>query len=168
MQKTAIIMCGMPGSGKTSWRKQFKDKAYVISTDDIVEQAALDSGRSYADTWVSMVDDLEAILIYQALEAKHHDIVIFDQTNLTREKRDRIKAIAGDDFRYVIADFSHVKFITLCERNAQRKLKGRDIPHEVMTAMYESKQHPTEEEGVILPFGRFSVDIPLINYKLRD
>jgi predicted kinase len=162
MQKLVFILCGLPGSGKSTWRERFvaefdpNENPYTVSTDDVVEEWAKQLNQTYAETWLQMREQLEPMLMAQMCEAMKHNIVVIDSTNLSKAKRDRIKQILGREPQYFIVDFTEVLFDTLLERNAKRKLKGRDIPIEILRHMEDTSDTPTILEGTILRAGSVS------------
>lgn len=157
MQKLAFILCGLPGSGKSTWRERFVaefsplEKPYTVSTDDVVEEWADNLGQTYAETWLQMREQLEPMLMAQMCEAMKHEKVVIDSTNLTLNKRTRIMQILGPDYKYFVVDFTGVGMPTILQRNKERATKGRSLPLEVLYAMDTIMEQPSPTlDNVIL------------------
>lgn len=164
MQKLVFILCGLPGSGKSTWRETFVNSLpnsvskYVVSTDDTVEEFAEASKQTYAETWLQMREQLEPMLMAQLCVALQHDVVVIDSTNLTLNKRTRIRQILGSDYKYFVVDFTGVSLDTILERNKVRATRGRNLPLEVLHAMNMLMEppSPTNDNVIILRQGAVS------------
>lgn len=164
MQKLVFILCGLPGSGKSTWRETFVNSLpssvskYVVSTDDIVEEFAEASKQLYAETWLQMREQLEPMLMAQMCVATQHDVVVIDSTNLTLNKRTRIRQILGPDYKYFVVDFTGVGMPTILQRNKERAAKGRNLPLEVLHSMdmLMEPPSPTKDNVIILRQGAVS------------
>jgi tRNA uridine 5-carbamoylmethylation protein Kti12 len=157
MQKLVFILCGLPGSGKSTWRERFvaefdsNEKPYTVSTDDVVEEWAKQLNQTYAETWLQMREQLEPMLMAQMCEAMKHDKVVVDSTNLTAAKRNRIIDILGPDCKYFVVDFTGVGMPTILQRNKERAARGRSLPLEVLHSMDTIMEQPSPTlDGVIL------------------
>ncbi len=87
----AIVLVGLPGSGKSTWAWDFKGGYPVLSTDAHIERMSYDAGLSYAEGFDKFYR--------MAVAAFKQDIdrfrdekkpFIWDQVNLTRAERDVI------------------------------------------------------------------------------
>lgn len=164
MQKLVFILCGLPGSGKSTWRERFvtefdsNEKPYTVSTDDVVEEWAKQLNQTYAETWLQMREQLEPMLMAQMCEAMKHDKVVVDSTNLTAAKRNRIMDILGPDCKYFVVDFTGVGMPTILQRNKERAAGGRSLPLEVLHAMdiLMEQPSPTQDNIILLRQGAVS------------
>ena len=164
MQKLVFILCGLPGSGKSTWRERFvtefdsTEKPYTVSTDDVVEEWAKQLNQTYAETWLQMREQLEPILMAQMCEAMKHDKVVVDSTNLTAAKRNRIMDILGPDCKYFVVDFTGVGMPTILQRNKERAARGRSLPLEVLHSMdmLMEQPSPTQDNIILLRQGAVS------------
>jgi tRNA uridine 5-carbamoylmethylation protein Kti12 len=170
--KTCFVMVGLPGSGKTTWRNTFVDllkqrniSHYVISTDEIVEKHAEEKGIPYAAAWRTLKDKLENILLVQVVEAVKHDVVIWDQTNLTMSKRRKIRGLIGKEYNFIAVDFfSGTPMDVVYARNNERKEKGRSIATKVIQAMNQWGVRPTFKEGYsVISHGKVSEILDLLD-----
>ncbi len=159
--KILIIMCGLPGSGKTTYRSALSN-AYVISSDDYIETLAKQEGLTYADSWNKYKDMAEAFLMNQVADARMSNagLVIWDQTNLTAKKRSRIASMFEGYTKYV-ADFTKVPYELILKRNSERKKVGRDIPLCVLNSMHNSIEDPIYDGYAhdVLECGRVSIKV---------
>lgn len=138
------MLIGVPGSGKSTWIKNNKHDAVVISTDDYVERAAEKQGKTYSEVFKDVIgfatDQMEKDII-QAVRNERD--IIWDQTNLTAKSRKAKLAKIPDDYHKVAVFFPVPK--DLRDRLASRP--GKTIPEPVVLSMINQLQPPTKEEG---------------------
>lgn len=135
-----IIMCGLPGSGKSTIAKKIKD-SIIISTDDIREE--INGDASNQDN-ASRVFEIAFSRIKTNLIKKEYKNVIFDATNINyKKRRDLINKFKKDANKikciFVFADYKEC-----LERNKKR---DRVVPKEVIKSMYYSFYVPQKFEG---------------------
>jgi predicted kinase len=149
-QPEMVMLVGLPGSGKSTYIAQLKKhKNYVvISTDDILEQIAKDSGISYSDAFNSYYKESEKkmfIHLRQAINKKQN--IIIDQTNMTVGSRSRKLGLVPNSYTKIAVVFS-VDSAELQRRLDNReKETGKRIPSSVIKSMREAYQEPTKSEG---------------------
>lgn len=147
---TFIMLVGLPASGKSTIRKRLADKypyAVVLSTDDLVEAAAQETGNTYSGVFPSVIDmatkkveDLFDQSVNLGID------IIDDRTNLTRWRR-------TNKLETVIMRGGYNKVCIVVEVDEEERQKrmlervGKTIPADVDTRMRESWQRPTVEEG---------------------
>lgn len=81
--KEAILMCGLPRSGKTTETQKYKDFKYFILSKDLI-RLQLFNKRFYQDGEYLVLSTFKTILNY--VIKQELDIVI-DETNLTIQRR---------------------------------------------------------------------------------
>lgn len=141
MKPLLIVMCGISGSGKSTWAQQwarFHTNTTVVSTDRI---------RKYLFGSESVQKDGDKVfklaynLIWDELHKKRN--VVFDAMSLL--KRDRLTLIEkfGEmaDMCCVVTGNDYAR---ACEN--QRK-RDRQVPDEVVLAQSKRFQMPTIDEG---------------------
>lgn len=139
------MLIGVPASGKSTWRAQYVGTAAVISTDDIIEQTAAASGRTYNDAFK---ENIKFATDMANTRAKHafatDEDVIWDQTNLTPKSRKSKLDMVPKHYERIA-----VVFPTPDEEEWQRRLDrpGKSIPQHILMGMRDSMKLPTEEEG---------------------
>jgi predicted kinase len=127
-----IMTLGLPGSGKTTWAKQYQtDHLNVVRVNKDDLRAMMHNGeyRNY-DIAILVVRDF---IVREALESGYD--VIVDDTNFSPRHRVRLEELAaqyGADFE--VQDFTHVPLETCIERDV-----GRDKPvgEQVIRQMWE-------------------------------
>lgn len=143
-RKTFIVLAGIPYSGKTTFRKAYLKDFATISLDDLVNEVANASNKTYNEVWHSCVTECNAKL--QALYNKYSDQhVVVDMTNLTAKKRrNLIKDRAGD--RYKVCIYFP---IPEPEEFANRVLNRpfQVISPNILKNMVDMYVEPTKEEG---------------------
>lgn len=151
------ILCGIPGSGKSTWARQ--QKGTVISTDAIREQLFGDESMQYSDEFLKgmgyrpdrlseekkrsiCAGEVFSLAKEMASEAIAKDDVYFDATNISpRGRKSLLEAIPYDR---AYADVISVPLETALERNASRK---RHVPEDVIRSMYRRFVMPSCDEG---------------------
>lgn len=133
----AVLMCGLPGSGKDRWIAQNLPNHEVVSLDDIRD--ALDAPPSGAQG--------EVIAHARSLAREHlrarRDFV-WNATNLTRQRRSElIELFAGYGARVRIA-YIEVPWETL---RAQNRARERVVPERAIEAMTERWEVPDATEA---------------------
>ena len=138
-----IMMCGVPGSGKSTWvRNNFPDIEPV--SRDAIRFAILDErGGDY----FAYEEEVFEKFIHQIIGSLVVDeITIADATHLNAKSRARVLnevARFADEIEAVVMD---VHLLTALERNDERE--GRAfVPRGVIRRMYFQMETPTIEEG---------------------
>ena len=148
--KRAYMLVGVPGSGKSTWLKQFSDHgAVLVSSDQYIEEAAATAGKTYSEVFADEADRATVKMkadITQAIEDGRD--IVWDQTNLTvksrRPKVERLKQ-AGYD---VVAIVFELLPDELERRRSMRKFEtGKTVAPHILRSMEASYQRPTEAEG---------------------
>ncbi|MDW6002507.1 AAA family ATPase [Vibrio mangrovi] len=133
------VMCGISGSGKSTWIKKNLPDCQVISLDDIREEI---NGRRASQKNLGQILQLARNRLKSAL-AKRQDVV-WDATNLRY------------DFRKIIGDFgrSYGALITLVVFHIEEKTfrkndrnRRHTVGDEILNGQMESLQYPSFTEG---------------------
>lgn len=156
MNKEAVILVGLPCTGKSTYIERAKKaleeaghEVAVISSDNHVDRLAAERGQTYSEAFKDVAD--------QAMKAMEADVkdaiatgkfILWDQTNLTVKSRaPKIKRLT--DAGYTV----HARVCELPEEiraklQAKRALHtGKDIPGFVIASMRKSYEAPMHEEG---------------------
>lgn len=145
MTKVLYMLIGLPGSGKSSFRKEISADAAVISTDDVLENLAKFEGKTYNEVFKENIAYAERVMAEAININKDKDIVIWDQTNLTSATRKSKLAKFPDHKK--IAVYFDIDHAVIDRRNEEREKFGRSIPWGILSSMKKSIEMPTEEEG---------------------
>ena len=134
-----ICLCGMPGSGKTTWAENFlinhpdylyfsPDKYYErLNGDDRIRENTF-------EVWMAMFRDINTAL-------KDNKNVLIDSDNLTYHQRMQWVEWFPNVNGRVLVLFEE-DFNTCFERVSQRR---RIIPYEAMSAKWHKWERPTSE-----------------------
>lgn len=150
--KSAIILIGLPASGKSTFRDQFPHlDPFIYSTDDVIEEIAKENNSTYAETFsdevVKLALETANTRLAEAIEQGRN--ILWDQTNLGMYKRTKALITIPDDYYktgYVfLPPLWESDYETLERRLTSRE--GKDIPKSVMIDMMDRYQMPTITEG---------------------
>ena len=134
------MLCGLPGSGKSTWVNQNKrENTIILSSDKIREELF---GAEEIQGNPKQVFNLLYKRAEEALEQEKN--VIIDSTNLSRANREKfIKRF------YPLADcLSIIIFLESAEECIERqKKRDRKVPASVIRRMAQQMEMPTFDEG---------------------
>lgn len=135
------IMCGLPGSGKSTYAMQLavKENAIVVSTDNIRE--LLNGDASIQDN-AEQVFKIAHKLILKYLDDDSN--VIFDATNISYKRRMELIKRYKKHADSIECVFIAVPYEVCLERNQKR---DRKVPEEVIERMYHNFYVPQLFEG---------------------
>lgn len=147
--KTLFVMCGLPGSGKSTYLKEHISKlsgSVIVSRDDIRFSFIHKPSEYFA--YEDQVQQIFWDKINEALAAGNN--VYADQTSLTKNARKKlIRNVKGYD--RLIAIWIDTDFSTCFERNKQREGLAR-VPSDVLRSMNKKFQPPSLNEGFDIVF----------------
>lgn len=147
-----VVMVGLPGSGKSTWRDKFlasADKEYVvISSDDEIERLAKDAGMDYTSGFKQFIGAATGITKQKFRDAVNSNRnILWDQTNLSAKKRRGILQQVPDEYHKTAVAFE-VPDDELKRRLRRRENEtGKSIPPEVIKSMAKSYDRPSKSEG---------------------
>jgi predicted kinase len=138
------MLAGVPGSGKTTWIKNNKHDAVVLSTDNYIERAAEKHGKTYSEVFQDTIGYATEQMEKDLLQAVRNERdIIWDQTNLTAKARKGKLSRIPKHYKKIGVYFSVPQ--DLRDRLASRP--GKTIPEPVILSMINQFQPPTKEEG---------------------
>ena len=151
--KNAIIMVGLPGSGKSTIARLINccDQYAIMSLDDIIEDYARQANNTYSEVFEKYVA-LAAKQLENKIESAIIDgkDIIFDQTNLSIYSRHRIiRELYASNRRYnITAIVVTEQESVISERLRIRgELTGKIIPDNVIAGMKSRFEFPSLSEG---------------------
>jgi predicted kinase len=141
---TIYMLVGVPGSGKTTWIRNNKHDAVVLSTDDYIEKIAAKQGKTYSEVFKDAIGDATDQMEKDLIQAVRNERdIIWDQTNLTAKTRKSKLSRIPKSYKKVGVYFSVPQ--DLRDRLASRP--GKTIPEPVIISMINQLQPPSKEEG---------------------
>lgn len=143
-EKTLVIMCGPPGSGKTTLAKRIADTRpnyYIISPDDIREELTGDPNDQSKN-----IEVFDKVYNRIGLYLDQGCNVIYDATNCRSNYRTRILDACANCSNKIIALVSTVPIYKCIQQNENRE---RHVPEDIIEKMYFTlrKHPPTLFEG---------------------
>jgi putative nucleotidyltransferase with HDIG domain len=140
--KEVVILCGLPASGKTSWKYENIDGGfYNVSRDKIIEDIGV--GENYNEKWNNINQkQVDKQLQANFITAKAHDKVYVDMTHMSKKSRRRSLSHFGPEYKkkcvVFLPDLQEIKL-----RNEKRC--GKIIDESVYDKMMRSFYPPTYE-----------------------
>jgi predicted kinase len=139
-----IILIGLPGSGKTTWRKAKVSQGYkgvVINPDDvrkIVFGVYFDPKKEH-DVWEYICGKLRRALL-------KGESICFDATNVKKKRRKALIKLGHEYSAYIEAIYFKVPSEVVLKRNVKRPADER-VPLGIMMRMIRNIQPPELSEG---------------------
>lgn len=131
MSAELVVLCGLAGSGKSTWRREHLAATHVVVSKDLMRSRSGKEARQQRE-------------IRAALGAGR--AVVVDNTNLTREVRAALLALAREFGVPARAVVVHVPVELALERNAQREGPAR-VPDGIVRQMAALWEEPVVDEG---------------------
>lgn len=135
-KKEALVLIGLPGSGKSTYAETFRQYGYkIISSDSIRRQLGYltDMSRN-AEVFDLFYSELRE-------QSKRHSVIV-DATNLLVEYRSRV--IRELQSNYIKAVYFDISLSDILERNRKRQDK---VPVDTIIKMYNTMERPDISEG---------------------
>jgi predicted kinase len=140
-----VMLVGLPGVGKSTFRQQIDTNAVVLSTDDWIQEKADWEGTTYDAIWARDIKQAESAMRAAFAQAiKYRANIIMDRTNLSAKKRKGwLTQLPSAYFKMALV------FDTPDEVEHARRLQrpGKFIPPMVLDSMKENYKRPTMDEG---------------------
>ena len=142
--KILIMMCGIPASGKSTVARNLQKSignTPIVSMDDIRVYLF---GTRKCQKQGELVYSLSISKTIRLLQKQ--DVVIYDATNRTKEKRKEIAEYIQERVKCIIyCVYMATPFDTAIERNKNRD-KNIQVPGKVIHRMFCTLEPPTKEE----------------------
>lgn len=138
-----ILMCGIAGSGKSTWIKNNFPNITPVSRDAIRFDLLDERGGEYFDYEDEVFDKFIRQIIGSLVV---DEITIADATHLNKKARAKVLnkvAKFADEIEVIVID---VPLKTALERNELREGRSR-VPRGVIRRMFFQMEAPTRDEG---------------------
>jgi predicted kinase len=126
-----VILIGLPGSGKTTFRKQRLDATHLVISKDLLRNNRRPARR-------------QAQLIDQALAAGQS--IVVDNVNATREERAELIRHAKS-YRARVVGFHFESSVQDCLRRNRSRQGKAQVPDVAIFAMAKIFRRPEQQEG---------------------
>lgn len=146
--KHLIVLCGLPGSGKTTYRNgPAFDDYKVCSTDDIIEAMAAGMGKTYSQAFAECIEPATKLMNENfARYLKNGDNIIFDQTNLSPKKRRAIVSQVPKDYEKTLVAFETDSASLMKIWLERKELGNKIISLTILNDMQSNYIKPTQDE----------------------
>jgi len=140
-----IVLVGLPGTGKSTFCSRLP-RFTTVSSDDHIEARAKAEGKTYTEVFKSAVKAATRQVEVDADTAKSlGQDVIWDQTNLSVEKRKKILDKFEDYVKICVTfDIPDNWMQRLYKRAGE---EGKYIPFGILCQMRDNLEPPTYSEG---------------------
>lgn len=150
MDKSFIMMVGLPGSGKsTKATEEYASKNFtIISADDDISAFAIANDISYQDAYDRHIDAATARCHAAARDAfAKGENVLWDQTNMSLDERSRkMAAVPADYFKMAIT--FELPVAELTDRFVGRfRETGKSVSPSTLNDLQKSYERPGRYEG---------------------
>ena len=150
--KKIYMLCGIPGSGKSTWAQEqvikLEGKGIIISRD-VIRFSMLGED----DAYFAHEDEVFNEFIRQAQEAindQEHTSIFIDATHLNEKNRNKVLSrLWRMDKDVVIGVYFDIPLEECLRRNALRTGRAL-VPETVIKNMYESLTKPLELDEMIV------------------
>lgn len=157
------MLCGIPGSGKSTWirhnqldqyigltnmsGKTYDNVSNILSTDAIIEEIASIYRLTYNDCFKDLIQfaDKQMHRELDLLIKNKAPVIVWDQTNLTVKSRRKKLAKIPSNYTKIAVNFSVPDTVELNRRLESRL--GKSIPKDVIESMIANYQPADVDEG---------------------
>lgn len=141
-RKRLVILCGVPGSGKSTWVRGHLSKGDIYVSRDEIRYSIVSSDEDYFSHEVEVYDKFVA----EINENLNKGLRVFaDATHINwASRRKLIERIQDREFVDIDTYVFNTSLKLCIKRNNQRK--GREcVPENVVRDMYSRFRHPTTD-----------------------
>lgn len=138
------LMCGIPGSGKSTWAKAHLDKDTKYISRDEIRFSMLEDG----DDYFAKEDEVYAKFCEEvSLALARYGKVIADATHLNFSSRNKLLrniTTIPDTISLIYMDVP----LEVCLQRNEARVGRKFVPETVIRNMYASLSLPSPEEGI--------------------
>jgi predicted kinase len=150
----AIMMTGIPASGKSTLREAIAsklDQPVIVAPDDLIDSVADAVGKFYRDIYTTEAARTvcyDAALFRMDEAIRNQRNLILDRTYLTREQRARALSRFAKQpvYRFISVTMEHPTDLTEWVSRLDSRV-GKEIPPKTLFAMIRSMESPGTDEG---------------------
>ena len=143
----ALVLVGMPGSGKSTWARHHPKHYEIASSDDFIKERAKKEGKTYSEVFEKYSSQARS-----AMKARVEGLIvarkpfIWDQTNLMKRERAGIYKLLHKTHKVVFVVF--LVPLDVCRKNneARGKETGQFIEESHFMKLAQAATFPDESE----------------------
>ena len=136
-----ILLSAIPGSGKSTWARQYQTEhpnTHIVSSDELrkVHFGAVNNFQHEQELWKLFLEGLNAY-------DKEEDVtVIADATNLTNAYRRYYKENTPNYDRHILVVFN-IPY-DICKIQNQMRTRDRVVPDKALESLYQEFEKPDD------------------------
>lgn len=139
--RTLILLSAVPGSGKSTWAKQYKEQhenTFIVSSDDIREElfGSAECFKNEKLVWETFERRLN-----EHVNDMNDLTVIADATHLSNRLRKMYYELTPNFDKHILVIFAIPWEVSL----KQNQMRNRVVPLDVMYRLKEEYEEPNEE-----------------------
>ena len=146
--KQLVVLCGIPGSGKSTWAKTKNGKYLKIVSRDAIRFSLIGENDEYfskeTEVFNTFINEIK-----KALKEEEILTVIADATHINQASRTKLLRALGKSLKdvEVVGMYFDANENLAIEHNEERKGTRTFVPHAVIRRMACQFEAPTEKEG---------------------
>lgn len=139
-KNTLIVLCGISGSGKSTFRDLLVAKGMDCVCPDIIrynlygDENIQGDGKKVFDIAYSQMIDY----------GEQEQDCVFDATNVTKKARKKIIEKAKNYYDFILCYYLHTPLPIALKRNSKRQ---RQVPEDVIYSQHQRFEQPSLDEG---------------------
>ena len=140
-----IMMCGIPGSGKSTYVEKHRGEHDLYISRDLIRFSMLEEGQEYFGK-EKLVFDTFVKTINQALKVNSIENIWVDATHINPPSRYKILRRISKQYKSLKIIVMDIPLSVCIDRNNYREGRAR-VPESAINGMYKNFRMPTFEEG---------------------
>lgn len=148
MKPTLIMLCGVPGSGKSTYsRRSAFDSFLRLNNDSYIKMCMSRDNITYQESFNANILQAEFELVEQLKVGLSKEAnILLDQMNLTVAGRRKKLLRVPPTYNKIAVNFSETEE-TLVERNKKRLAEGMGVPETVLKEYIDKYVKAEVKEG---------------------
>lgn len=139
-KNTLIVLCGISGSGKTTFASILEQGGMTIVSPDLIRRCLYGDESIQGDG----ADVFRRAYNIARTHGQEKYDVVFDATNTTKKARKKLLKELKPHFDFILCYYFYP---SLCKSIENQKKRKRQVPREVLAKQMAQWETPTLDEG---------------------